>query len=139
LTLKSNNAGDVFFALLAAVDLALPDNTYNLYYTWETAFAKQLTLAPDGSKKTFTHHRYDAASANDTQVVAKNDGPQAPGRFTTLTTNIDGRLIHGWAVPFQSKTALVGYVTKPSGGAQDTEDICIDPGDPVEPFVAIAP
>lgn len=138
LTRKSNNAGDVFFAQAATVNLELPNGTYTLYYAWQAdSFSKELTLALDGTKKTFTHHRYDASSASDPKVVAKNDGPQAPGRFTTVETTQDPRLIHGWAVPFKDKTALVGYVTRPSGGAQNTRDTYIEPGDPVEPFVAI--
>jgi hypothetical protein len=124
---------DTFFAEKIGVDLELPNGTYNLHYAWEAneELLKTLVVEQKGDQKKLTHVLFDAGSVDD-KAVAQTPGPQAAGRFTTTITDVKDRLIHGWAIPFQGKTALIGHATRP-GSAQDP-----DPTDPVEPFVAIA-
>lgn len=128
---------DTFFAEEIAIDLDLPNVTYGLTYAWEKyGYTKNLKIEPEGTdKKRFIHHHF-ADPSNVRQRTATTPGKQAAGRFNASAATDK---LFGWAIPFQGKTALVGFAPRPSGSEQGTEDTCIEPGDPVEPFVAIAP
>ena len=127
---------DSFFAEKITINLDLPSQGYNLTYAWESSASvpKTLTVSQSGTQKEFLHVKFDATSENDT-IKAKTPGLQAAGRFTTTETNVANRFIHGWAIPFQGKTALIGHVTRPAQKGHSKDP---DPTDPVEPFVAIA-
>lgn len=135
-TKGNKNIIDSFFAEKITINFDAPSQNYSLTYAWESnsSVQKTLTVSQNGAKKEFLHVKFDAASTNET-ITAKTPGLQAAGRFTTTETNVTGRLIHGWAIPFQNKTAIIGHVTRP---AQKIHPKNPDPTDPVEPFVAIS-